>query len=328
MTSHTSELSRRNLMLGAAGAAVAFGLGTGLSPSARAAAPMLGVSRPKFYRFKLGDYEVTTILDGIVQVPDPWKIFGENQPPETVQQYAEQNLLPPARLENPFNVTLVNTGKELILFDTGNGAGRRPNAGNLLELLPVAGYQPDQVDLVVITHGHPDHINGLMEGGKPAFPNARYAVGETEHQAWKTGAGIPEGRKQNQELYARVVLPFEEKMSFLKPDGEVASGIRAVNCFGHSPGMLGFHVESGGRRLLIWGDVSNHYVLSVQKPEWHVRFDHDKDAAIATRKRIFDMVATDNIPVIGYHMPPPAVGFVEKTAQGYRWVPASYQLNL
>lgn len=198
----------------------------------------------------------------------------------------------------------------------------------MLERLKEAGYEPDQVDLVVITHGHPDHINGLVENGQPTFPNAAYMVGETEHQAWKTGEGIPEGRKENQQLYMKVVVPFEDKMTFLKPEDEVAPGIRAVNAFGHAPGMMAFHLESGGRRLLIWADTANHYVLSVQKPEWHVSFDHDKEAAVETRKRIFDMVTTDKLPVIGYHMPPPGVGYLVRWNGGYRWEPVSYQLNL
>lgn len=294
---------------------------------ASAAAPKQGPLRPTLYRFMLGDFEVTTILDGTV-VGDPTRIFGQNQDPATVQEYAEANLLPGDRLENPYNVTLVNTGEQLILFDTGNGAGRRPDAGHLLERLQEAGYSPDQVDRVVITHGHPDHINGLMEDGQPTFPNPEYMVGETEHQSWKNNTGIPEGRQENRELYLNVVVPFEEKTTFLKGDSEVTSGIRAVEAFGHSPGMLGFHLESGGRQLLIWADVANHYVLSVQQPEWHVLFDHDKEQGVETRKRIFDMVATDRIPVIGYHMPPPGVGFVVRSNGGYRWEQASYQLNL
>ena len=109
---------------------------------------------------------------------------------------------------------------------------------------------------------------------------------------------------------------------------DVVAGIRAVQAYGHSPGLMAYHVESAGRRLLIWADVTNHYVMSLQQPEWHVSYDDIKDMAVATRKRILDMVATDQIPAIGYHMPFPSVGFVEKAGAGYRWMPASYQLNL
>jgi glyoxylase-like metal-dependent hydrolase (beta-lactamase superfamily II) len=322
-------VTRRGALLTAAGAAAGLALGPRLISPAQAAAPMLGAARPQFYRFTLGEFEVTTISDGGLQLDGPHPIFGNNRPAEEVQDYAAAHALPTDRHEISFTPTVVNTGRELVLFDTGNGAARREmGAGHLRERLSVAGYSPEQVDVVVITHGHPDHIGGLLEDGEPAFPNARYVVGETEHQAWLTGEGIPEGRKDNQQMYNQVVVPFEDKLTFLQPDGEVVSGIRAVNAFGHSPGQLAFHVESGGERVLLWADVANHYILAVQKPEWHVVFDHDKKAAVATRKRIFDMVATDKIPAIGYHMPFPAIGYLDTYDGGYRWVPASYQLHL
>jgi glyoxylase-like metal-dependent hydrolase (beta-lactamase superfamily II) len=323
------EVTRRGAIMTAAAAAAGLTLGAGLTSPARAAAPMLGAARPQVYRFTLGEFEVTTIADGGVQLDGPHPIFGNNQPAEEVQEYAAAHALPTTRQEISFTPTIVNTGNELVLFDTGNGAARREaGAGHLLELLSAAGYQPGQIDIVVITHGHPDHIGGLLEDGEPAFPNARYVVGETEHQAWKTGEGIPEGRQDNQDMYVRIVVPLEDRMTFLQPDGEIVTGIRAVNAFGHAPGMLAYHVESGGRRVLLWADVANHYILSVQKPEWHLAFDHDKEAAVATRKRIFDMVATDKIPAIGYHMPFPAIGYLDEYDGGYRWIQASYQLHL
>ena len=124
------------------------------------------------------------------------------------------------------------------------------------------------------------------------------------------------------------VTPFREKMTFLADGGEVAPGIRAVAAPGHTPGHMGFHLESEGRRLLIGADFCNHYVLSLQRPDWVVKFDADKEQAARTRKTLLDMIATDRIPFTGYHMPFPAVGFVEKAGEGYRYVPASYQLML
>jgi glyoxylase-like metal-dependent hydrolase (beta-lactamase superfamily II) len=318
--------TRRDVVRLAGAAASAAALGGALPQVAQAAAPMLGVSRPSIYRFKLGNFEVTNILDGFIQPASLHPTYGGTQPVEAVQALARENGIP-MNFENPYVSTLVNTGKELVLFDTGNGKGRQPTTGNQRDLLQTAGYQPEQIDIVVITHGHPDHIGGLMHEGKPAYPNARVIFGEVEFDFWKKGV-VREARKANLEQFMQVAVPFGEKATFMKPDGEVVPGIRAVNAFGHSPGMLAYHLESNGRRLLIWGDVANHYVMAIQRPEWEVGFDDIKDMAAATRKRIFDMVATDKVAVAGFHMPFPSVGYVEKTAQSYRWVPASYQFNL
>jgi glyoxylase-like metal-dependent hydrolase (beta-lactamase superfamily II) len=191
-----------------------------------------------------------------------------------------------------------------------------------------AGYKPEQVDVVVITHMHGDHIGGLMREGKPVFPNARIVTGETEYDFWSKPDRLSGATEGTAKLVQANVVPLAEKTTFLKDGGEVVPGIRAVAAFGHTPGMMGYHVESDGKRFMIFADVTNHYVVSLQKPEWHVRFDMDKDAAVATRKRVLDMLAADRIPASGYHMPFPAVGFVEKAGDGYRWLPASYQLRV
>lgn len=297
---------------------------------AHAATPQLGADRPFFYRAKLGKFEITTILDGYVQADGPHPIFGMNQPADVVQALAKQNFLPETKIENTFTPVIVNTGNEVIIFDTGNGGstGRRPTAGRLAAQIAQAGIKPDQVDIVVITHCHGDHIGGIMEDGKPLFPNARYVIGEKEYEFWSSKDRLTGPTEGNAKLVQANVVPHAEKMKFLKDDGEVVSGIRAVNAFGHTPGMYAFHLESEGKRLLITADTVNHYVMSLQKPDWHVRFDMDKDAGAATRKRILDMIAAERIPFTGYHMPFPAIGFVEKSGDGYRWVQASYQLNL
>ncbi len=320
---------RRALLRGMGSAAAALPLASALGGPAFAAAPMLGIHRPYFYRFKLGAFEITNILDGFVVRPGPHPIFGQNTSEEAVQAFARENHLPPDQIENGYTVTLVNTGKELVLFDTGNGEPRRDaNKGLLRRRLSEAGYAPDQVDVVVITHGHPDHIGGLMEDGKPAFPNARYVFGEKEFDYWKSGKDIPERRLKNRELFMRVAAPLAGKATFLKPGQDVVSGITAIEAFGHAPGMLAFNIESENRRLLLWADLTNHYVFSLMKPEWHVLFDHEKEQAVATRKRLLGQAAADGVPAIGYHMPFPAVGYVERSAESFRWVPVSYQLNL
>lgn len=321
------RVTRRAFVAAAGTAAVPVVL-PGLVPAAQAAAPMMGTLRPSYYRFKLGEFEVVTLLDGFIQMDGPHPIFGMNQPAEAVQAYAQANFLPPTKIENQFTPVLVNTGSALVLFDTGNGPARRPGAGNLVGVLRAVGYEPSQVDVVVLTHFHGDHNGGLMENGAPVYPNARYVTGQVEYDFWTAPDRLSGPTEAGARLVQSNVVPLAPKMSFVADGGDVVPGIRALQAFGHTPGHMIYHLESGGRRMLLWVDTSNHFIMSVQRPEWHVRSDMDRDMAVATRRRVLDMAATDRIPVSGYHMPFPAVGFVERTSDGYRWVPASYQMNL
>ncbi len=320
---------RRTLFkLGAVGA-IGLAVPQIMVRAAAAQVAMPQVPSPGFHRFKLGEFEITTIRDGARASDGPHPTFGANQPPEEVAALMEANLLPPSRFVNGFSPTLVSTGSELVLFDTGLGEGARQGGmGQLIEQLAASGYKPEDVDVVVITHMHGDHIGGLTEGGAPAFPNARYVAGKTEYDFWTSPDRMSGPTANNAKAVDAKVKPLAEKMTFIEDNGEVVAGIVGLAAPGHTPGHMIFRLESGGKALIVTADTANHFVASLQRPEWHVAFDMDKEQGAATRKKVFDMIAADRLPFIGYHMPWPSVGYVEKMDVGYRYVPHTYQLSL
>jgi glyoxylase-like metal-dependent hydrolase (beta-lactamase superfamily II) len=300
-------------------------------------ATMQGELQPTIYRFKLGGFEVTPIMDSKVIRPGLTPSFGGEANAEAVKALAKANRIDADRYVHNFTPLLVNTGKELVLFDTGNGSLRdeheqlknRLPAGNLVARMKEAGYKPEDVDVVVITHGHPDHIGGLTKAGQLVFPNARYVFGADDFDYWNKGENIREARKFNRELYVKIVVPLANRATMIKPGDEVVPGIRAVDAFGHSAGHMAFHIESEGKRMINWADTAGHYIVSLQRPDLHLDVDDDKKTAVATRKRIFDMVNKEDLLVAGFHMPFPGIGYVEKGKDGaFRWLPHSYQMNL
>jgi glyoxylase-like metal-dependent hydrolase (beta-lactamase superfamily II) len=292
--------------------------------------------RPACFQFSLGHFNIATILDSTVVRDGLALSYGGGAISETVQALARINHIDPDRYEHPFTPMVVNTGKEVILFDTGCGAlshdyeqlrGRLP-AGKLVERMQLIGYRPEDIDIVVISHGHFDHIGGLMQDGKPVFPNASYVIGAAEFDFWKRGENVREARKFNRDLFVKIVSPLTDRTRFIRPGQEIVSGIQVIDAAGHSPGMMAYLIEAGGRRLLNWADTCGHYAISVQRPDLHLDVDDDKEKAANTRMRILDMAATDEFFVLGYHMPFPGLGLVERRSDGYRWIPHSYQLNL
>lgn len=326
------EIDRRRLLAAGISLAAMPGLALETSKEAAASAAMLSAWQPKFYRFKLGAFEVTTISDSEVFIDGPFPLIGANADEATVQALMHANLLPERKYQPGFTPTIVNTGNQLILIDAGNGSNGfvpRPNGGWLAAQLGPAGFKPEDIDIVVLSHGHPDHIGGIIENGKPLFPNARYVIGQIEHDFWTPEGKFSGDLEKFASVYRANSMPVVNRFSFIKPGDDVVTGIRAVAAYGHTPGHLAFMIESEGKSVLFWGDCAHHQVASLAHPEWHCVFDFDKPLAVATRRRIYDMVASDRLAVIGYHMPFPSIGFVERTTpSSYRWLAHSYQLNL
>jgi glyoxylase-like metal-dependent hydrolase (beta-lactamase superfamily II) len=287
------------------------------------------VTPPDIHKFKVGGFQVLVVKDGARPSGAPNETFGTNQSAETVGALLAENFLPTDQFVNGFSPTLIDTGSEVILFDTGFGkAGHAMGVGRLVEGMAAAGYMPADVTKVVLTHLHGDHIGGLMEDGKPAFANASYITGQVEYDFWTDTARAGTPAEGNHKAVLANVKPLAEKMTFIGEGGDVAPGITSMLAAGHTPGMMIFNVESEGKRLVLTADTANHFVLSLQRPDWEVKFDMDKAAAAATRKKVFDMIATDKVAFLGYHMPFPAVGYAEKQETGYRFVPKSYQFDI
>jgi glyoxylase-like metal-dependent hydrolase (beta-lactamase superfamily II) len=322
----------RRSFLGASAALAGVPIVTGaFSNIALAKAPLLGAWQPKHFRFKLGGFEITLISDSEAFIDGPYPIIGKNGSEEEVRQLMRDNRLPETRYQPGFWPTVINTGKELVLFDTGNGENGfvpRPHGGWLAKQLKPAGINTEDIDVVVITHGHPDHVGGVMEGGKPLFPNARYVMGKVDYDFWS-----PEGKHSGKledlaAVFRTNTKSVADKFTLINPGDDVVPGIRAVEAYGHTPGHLTFHIQSEGKEIFFWSDCAHHHVASLARPDWYCVFDVEQDKAAATRKRIFDMLAKDKLAVIGYHMPFTAIGYVEALkGGGYRWLAHSFQFN-
>jgi len=306
----TGTLNRRAILLGAA----ALPLATTMAPKTAAAASHASAPQNAVqHSFNLGDFQVATVLAGSRVVEEPQKIFGLNASQEEFSTASAANFIPADKVQFYFTPTVVNTGNETVLFDTGL------SAKGTLPALSAAGYAPEDIDIVVITHMHGDHIGGLMNDGAPTYPNARYITGQVEFDAWAT---------RDDERFEANVRPLADQMSFIGDGDSVVSGITSMAAFGHTPGHMTYMLESGDSQILLMADLANHYVWSLAYPDWEVRFDQDKAAAAASRRRVLGMLAADRIPLIGYHMPFPALGYVDTRGDGFHYVPVSYQLSL
>ncbi|MDA7423283.1 MBL fold metallo-hydrolase [Thalassococcus lentus] len=303
------KMTRRAALAGAA--AIPFA-STALKAGGHAA-PMQGAQVPRVNRFMLGGMEVSTLLAGTATREEPQSIFGMNVSAEEFSEVSNAAHLPVDKAQFFFTPTLINTGSELILFDTGL------NAKGITAAVEAAGYSADQVTHVVLTHMHGDHIGGLMNEGAPTFGNAAYVTGQAEYDHWAAAGN---------ERFDGMVKPLAEKMTFIGDGGSVTSGITGMAAFGHTPGHMTYMIESEGKQLVLIADLANHHVWSLSYPDWEVRFDADKAAAAASRRKVLGMLAADGVPFIGYHMPFPALGYVETRGDGFHYVPHSYQLML
>ena len=316
-------LTRRTLLAGSAAAALVAG-----ADPAAAAAPLAGKQTPGIYRYKIGTFELTALYDGIWYRPITDK-FIRNAPFAEVEHALADAFMPADKLATPFTTLIVNTGKRLVLIDTGTGGQIAPSAGALRENLTAAGIDPKAVDLIVISHFHPDHINGIKDKDNGlVFPNAEIMVPAAEWTFWTDDANMnaaPAEQKLTFRNQRRIFSDIARRVTRFTPGAEVAPGILTLAAPGHTPGHTVCSIHSGDQSLLVLGDTAQHPAVFARHPDWQAAFDIDGDAAVATRKKLFDRAAADRMLVTGYHFPFPACGHLTKTASGYEHIPVEWQ---
>jgi glyoxylase-like metal-dependent hydrolase (beta-lactamase superfamily II) len=319
-----AEFTRR-AALGAAAAALAAPA-LAISPPVRAAAPAAGRQVPGIYRYKIGAFELTAINDGVNLRPVQ-DGFVKNATLDEVKGALVEAHLATDTLPTPFNQLIVNTGRRLVLIDTGTGGQLAPTAGMLIENMEAAGLDPQAVDTILISHFHRDHILGLYtKEGELAFPNAEVHVPETEWAFWMDDgerSRAPESQKNNFTNVRKTFAAIANDVKQFKADEEPVPGITALAAYGHTPGHTIFRVADGGNQMLVLSDTANHPALFVRNPGWHAVFDMDADMAETTRRKIFDMCAADKMLVQGYHFPF-GIGQIVKDGDRYDYIPAAW----
>ena len=328
-----NDLSRRHLLAGAAAAGAASALTPFGAFTARAAVPPAGAQAPGFYRYKVGSFECTSINDGARSFPMP-DTFVTNVPKDDALAAAEAAYMPKGMVTVPFNPQLINTGGKLILIDCGNGiAALEPTkgaAGRTLQNLAAAGIDPKSIDVVLMSHLHPDHTNGIRGlDGAMAFPNAEIMVPAKDWDFWMSEENAAKAQSSDmmKNYFAnvkKIYAGIESKVTRYDWGKEVAPGITSIAAPGHTPGHTAFAVASGNSKILIQSDVTNIPELFLRNPDWHVVYDVDPDLARATRHEFYDMASAEKAMVVGFHFTFPSIGHVEKDGTKYRLVPIAW----
>jgi glyoxylase-like metal-dependent hydrolase (beta-lactamase superfamily II) len=323
------QLTRRSLL----GAAAATALAPLTTSSIDAAAPPAGKQAPGWYRYKLGNFEMTVVTDGVntFKFADDHVLNKKRDEVSAAQEAAHQDK---DMMTTPYNPVVVNTGAKLVLIDTGTSEANfersKGTAGQLLRNLAAAGIDAGAIDTVIISHYHGDHVNGLLKADKTlAFPNAEILVPAAEHKFWMDDGEMsraPKGRmeglfKNNRQVFSGEVM---KRLRTYEWGKEVVPGITAVDTSGHSAGHTSHIVASGTSKVYVQADVTHVPWLFARNPGWHAFYDQDPVQAEATRRKVYDMLVAEKMLVQGFHYPFPALAYVEKSGSGYREIPVPW----
>ena len=297
-----------------------------LASAAHAAAPQVKTQAAGYYRVMLGEFEVTALSDGTVALPVDTLLTNTTKA-KSDKTLARNFLKSP--VETSVNAYLINTGTKLVLVDTGAAGLFGPTLGRLAESLKSAGYQPEQVDEIYITHMHPDHVGGLMAGEKMAFPNAVVRADKRDADFWLSQANLDNAPAEGKGFFQGAMAslnPYVAAGKFKPFDGntELAPGIKAMAAPGHTPGHSLYVVESGGRKLVLWGDLMHVAAVQFAEPSVTIAFDTDSKNAAVQRKRAYAEAAKQGYLVGSAHLSFPGLGHLRAEGKGYTFVPVNY----
>jgi glyoxylase-like metal-dependent hydrolase (beta-lactamase superfamily II) len=300
-------------------------LALAVSAPAFAAAPLAGTNAPGFHRIMLGDFEVTALSDGTVDLPFD-KLLQE---PADVTRKALARAFQATPTETSVNAFLINTGSKLVLVDAGAGSLFGPTLGKLLANLKASGYQPEQVDEIYLTHLHPDHVGGLAANSAMLFPNAVVRADQRDTDFWLSQAQMEQAPADSKGFFqgAMASLSPYAAARHLKPfsgDTELVPGVRATASYGHTPGHTIYTVESKGRKMVLIGDLIHVAAVQFDHPAVTIGFDSDAKGAYAARAKVFQAVAGDGALVGASHLSFPGLGHIRAAGKSYQWVPVTY----